>query len=119
MNFFSKYGFVILAVIFFLSGVAKLAGLEFEIQAFERWGYPLWFMYLVGFIEVSGAVVLLFKQVRSLAAAGLGLFMIGPIVTHVLHAEWGMMLVALVLMLFSGWIAWQWRNMVSLAFLIK
>lgn len=104
---------------FFLSGIAKLAGLEFEIQAFERWGYPLWFMYLVGFIEVSGAVMLLFKQLRALAAAGLALFMIGPVVTHVLHAEWGMMMVALALMLFSAWIAWQWRKMVSLAFLIK
>jgi uncharacterized membrane protein len=76
-------------------------------------------MYLVGFIEVSGAMVLLFKQLRSLAAAGLALFMIGPVVTHVLHAEWGMMMVALALMLLSAWIAWQWRKMVSLAFLIK
>lgn len=62
---------------------------------------------------------MLIKPLRAIAAAGLSLFMIGPIVTHVLHAEWGMMGVALVLMLFAGWIAWQWRNMVSLAFLIK
>lgn len=119
MNAFSKYGSVILTIIFFMSGAAKLASLDFELQAFERWGYPLWFMYLVGFIEVSGAVVLLIKPLRASAAAGLSLFMLGPIVTHVLHAEWGMMGVALVLMLFAGWIAWQWRNMVSLAFLIK
>ncbi|MDO8826182.1 DoxX family protein [Methylophaga sp.] len=119
MNVFCKYGSVILAVIFFLSGAAKLASLDFEIQAFERWGYPLWFMYFVGVVEVSGAVVLLFKQVRSLAAAGLGLFMIGPVVTHVLHAEWGMMVVALAIMLFAGWIAWQWRKSVSLSFLIR
>ncbi|WP_292414092.1 MULTISPECIES: DoxX family protein [unclassified Methylophaga] len=119
MNFFTKYGFVILAAIFFLSGAAKLAGLAFEIQAFERWGYPLWFMYLTGFIEVSGAVVLLIKPVRALAAAGLSLFMIGPVVTHVLHAEWGMMMVALAIMLLAGWIAWQWRESVSLSFLIK
>jgi|TARA_R100000935_G_scaffold22636_1_gene41621 putative oxidoreductase len=119
MNAFSKHASLLLAAIFLLTGLAKLAGLEFEIQAFERWGYPLWFMYLVGFIEVSGAVALLFKQVRALAAAGLGLFMIGPVVTHVLHAEWGMMMVALAIMLFSVWIAWQWRKMVSLPFLIK
>ncbi|HCO01518.1 MULTISPECIES: DoxX family protein [unclassified Methylophaga] len=119
MNAFSKHASLLLAAIFFLTGLAKLAGLEFEIQAFERWGYPLWFIYLVGFIEVSGAVALLFKQVRALAAAGLGLFMIGPVVTHVLHAEWAMLMVALIIMLFSVWIAWQWRKMVSLPFLIK
>jgi len=115
----NMFGSMVLAAIFFLSGAAKLAGLEFEIQAFERWGYPLWFMYLVGFIEVSGAAVLLIKSLRAVAAAGLGLFMIGPVVTHVLHAEWGMMVVAIAIMLFAGWIAWQWRKMVSLAFLIK
>jgi putative oxidoreductase len=119
MNAFSKYGSVILAVIFFLSGAAKLVGLDFEIQAFERWGYPLWFMYLVGVIEVSGAVVLMIKPLRALAAAGLSLFMIGPVVTHVLHAEWAMMVVALTIMLFAGWVAWQGRQSVSLPFLIK
>ena len=40
-----------LAAIYFLSGAAKLAGLEFEITAFERWGYPLWFMYFTGLAE--------------------------------------------------------------------
>lgn len=119
MNFFNKYGFVILAVIFFLSGAAKLASLEFENEAFERWGYPLWFMYFVGVVEVSGAVLLLFKQVRALVAAGLGLFMIGPVVTHVLHAEWGMMVLALAIMAFAGWVARQWRSSFSLSFLMR
>lgn len=117
MNSFTKYGFVILVVIFFVSGAAKLASLDFEIQAFERWGYPLWFMYLVGVVEVSGAVLLLLKQVRALIAVGLGLFMIGPVVTHILHAEWGMMVVALFIMAFAGWVASQWRTSVSLLFL--
>ena len=31
----------ILALIFFASGAAKLAGLEFEMVAFERWGYSI------------------------------------------------------------------------------
>ena len=119
MNVLSKYSSVILAVIFLLSGAAKLAGLDFEIQAFERWGYPVWFMYLVGVIEVSGAVVLMIRPLRALAAAGLSLFMIGPIVTHVLHAEWGMMMVALAIMLLAAWVAWQWRNSFSLSFLIR
>jgi putative oxidoreductase len=31
---------MLLAAIFLLSGGAKLAGLDFEIAAFQRWGYP-------------------------------------------------------------------------------
>ncbi|HSG92942.1 MAG TPA: DoxX family protein [Methylotenera sp.] len=119
MRVLSKYGSVLLAVIFLLSGAAKLAGLDFEIQAFQRWGYPIWFMYLVGGVEVSGAAMLMIRPLRALAAAGLSLFMTGPIVTHVLHAEWPMMMVALSIMLFAGWVAWQWRNSVSLSFLIR
>lgn len=119
MRVLSKYDNVMLAVIFLLSGAAKLAGLDFEIQAFQRWGYPIWFMYLVGVIEVSGAAVLMIKQLRALAAAGLSLFMTGAIVTHVLHAEWPMMMLALTIMLFAGWVAWHWRNSVSLSFLIR
>ena len=44
----------ILALVFLASGGAKLAGLDFEIQAFTRWGYPIWFMYLTGVAEVAG-----------------------------------------------------------------
>lgn len=36
MSVLFKCSGVILAVIFLLSGAAKLAGLDFEIQAFER-----------------------------------------------------------------------------------
>ena len=35
---------ILLALIFLASGLAKLASLEFELVAFERWGYPIWFM---------------------------------------------------------------------------
>jgi len=47
---------VVLSLVFLASGGAKLAGLEFEIVAFERWGYPLWFMYFTGVVEVAGGV---------------------------------------------------------------
>ena len=94
---------MLLAVIFLLSGGAKLAGLEFEIEAFQRWGYPIWFMYLIGSIEVAGVIGLLFRQVSALAAAGLTLMMIGAVMTHVLHAEWGMLVAAAVILTLSAW----------------
>ncbi|OOG25151.1 hypothetical protein B1C78_06965 [Thioalkalivibrio denitrificans] len=96
----------ILALIFLLSGGAKLAGLEFEIEAFTRWGYPLWFMYLAGTLEVAGGIALLVPRISALASAGLVAFMIGAVATHVVHAEWAMLVVALVIMLTAAWRAW-------------
>jgi putative oxidoreductase len=96
----------VLALVFFASGAAKLAGLEFEVVAFERWGYPLWFMYLVGLVEVTGALLLLLRRTSALAGAGLAAFMTGAVGTHVIHAEWGMLVVATVIMLLSARHAW-------------
>lgn len=83
-----------LSLIFLASGGAKLAGLTFEIEAFERWGYSLLFMYFIGVVEMLGALGLALKRFSAAAAAGLALMMIGAIGTHVMHAEWGMLVVA-------------------------
>jgi putative oxidoreductase len=100
----------ILAAIFALSGGAKLAGLEFEIEAFTRWGYPLWFMYATGAAEVAGAVALLVQRLSALAAAALTALMVGALGTHVIHAEWGMLAIAAVIFALSAWRAWQGRG---------
>ena len=86
-----------LAAIYFLSGAAKLAGLEFEITAFERWGYPLWFMYFTGLAEVAGGIALAANLLRKLAAPALSALMIGAIATHIMHQEWPMTIIATVM----------------------
>jgi putative oxidoreductase len=106
MKTFNRILPFVLALVFFASGAAKLASLEFEIVAFERWGYPLWFMYLAGVIEVAGAVLLLSARTRTLASAGLAAFMIGAVGTHVIHAEWGMLVIASAIMLSAARVAW-------------
>lgn len=93
----------LLSLIFLASGGAKLAGLEFEIAAFERWGYPLWFMYLTGVIEVAGGVGLLLRRVSALASAGLAAMMVGAIATHVIHAEWAMLAAASIIFGMAVW----------------
>lgn len=93
---------VVLSLVFLASGGAKLAGLEFEIVAFERWGYALWFMYFIGAVEVVGAVGLLVRRVAAAAAAGLALMMVGAMGTHVIHAEWGMLVAATVIFALSA-----------------
>lgn len=93
---------IVLAIVFFASGGAKLAGLEFEIAAFERWGYSLWFMYFIGTVEVAGAIGLLVSRLAPLAAACLAVMMLGAITTHIVHAEWPMLAIATTIMILSA-----------------
>ena len=97
----------VLSLIFVLSGGAKLAGLDFEIQAFERWGYALWFMYATGAAEVAGGLALWWKRWSAWASAGLSMVMVGAVGTHLLHAEWGMLAVASAILGLSVWRTWH------------
>jgi putative oxidoreductase len=100
----------LLVIVFLGSGLAKLASLEYELVAFARWGYPLWFMYLTGVIEVLGGLALLWRRFTALVAAGLGCFMIGAVATHAVHAEWPMMGLASAIMVLGFWRGWVGRE---------
>lgn len=97
----------ILSLIFILSGGAKLAGLEFEIQAFERWGYAPWFMYATGAAEVVGGLTLWWRRWSGLSAAGLSALMVGAAGTHLLHGEWGMLFLASAILGLAVWLTWR------------
>ena len=106
----------LLALVFAASGGAKLLSLQFEIEAFARWGYPLEFMYLTGALEVAGALGLLVPRLSSLAALCLAALMVGAVGTHLLHGEWAMMLVALCILLPAFWLGWRRRSGISHVF---
>lgn len=96
----------ILALIFFASGMAKLFALPFEIAAFERWGYSMTFMYLVGVIEVAGGIVLLISRFSAIVSLALAAFMLGAIATHLIHQEWPMLAFATAITLAAAWRGW-------------
>lgn len=101
---------VALSVVFLLSGGAKLFGLPFELAAFERWGYPVWLMYLTGVLECLGGIGLWVRRWSGRAALGLSGLMVGAVLTHVRHAEWGMMVLAGVMCGLLLLRAWQVRD---------
>lgn len=100
----------VLAIIFLLSGGAKLASLPFEVEAFARWGYPLWFMYLTGVLELAGVIGLLLPRLSALAGACLAGLMVGAVLTHLVHAEWPMLIIAASIMLLAAWHGWRGRE---------
>lgn len=69
-----------------------------KIAAFNRWGYPHELMYVIGALEVAGALGLLLAITRRAACWGLSALMLGACATHIAHAEYGMLVVALTIM---------------------
>jgi len=106
----------ILAFVFFASGAAKLLSLPFEVAAFERWGYPIEFMYFIGAVECFGAIGLFIRRLSSLVSLCLSLFMLGAIVTHLVHQEWSMLVVASVISITAFWRGWSGREDVKALF---
>ena len=76
-----KVASIILALLFLLNGVMKLAGMM--VDQFAIWGYPAWFQYVIGVVETLAGVGLLRSSTRFLAAAAVVPIMAGAIYTLV------------------------------------
>lgn len=79
---------LVASALFLMAGTQKLAASPPHPTSFIGWGYPLWFMFLVGAVETAGAVLLLVPRLASFGAALISAVMLGAIVTHIVHAEW-------------------------------
>jgi uncharacterized membrane protein YphA (DoxX/SURF4 family) len=73
----------LLAAFFAFAGINKLLGLQQEmVDNFARMGLGLWFRYLVGGLELAGAIGLLIPRLSGVAALGLAGVMAGAILAH-------------------------------------
>lgn len=72
---------------FIFSGYLKVTGNPEMVNGFKQWGYPWFFMYVIGVAELISAVGLPFRKARPWAALTLIIIMIGAIGTHLLHDE--------------------------------
>ena len=102
---------VLMAIAFLAAGLFKLSGAEMMAGNFERYGYPLWFMYFVGLAEVAGAIGLFVQRTAFYAAVGLGILMLGAVGTHLLNDPFGQAVPAIVLLILAGIAAYINREM--------
>jgi putative oxidoreductase len=80
---------VLLAVFFLAAASApKLLGQQAAVDMFTDIGAGQWLRYLVGILELAGAVGLLVPRLSGLAAIGLAALMVGAFITQlfVLHS---------------------------------
>ena len=78
---------IILGIFFLYAGGSKLAGQAMHVEHFTGWGYPIWFMYVTGFIETSCAIMLLVPKTRFYGAVLIICTMLGAIVTLVMSNQ--------------------------------
>ena len=76
---------LLLAFVFIVAGVPKLAGTEGHVRHFVVWGYPDWFRVVVGAIETTSAVLLLVPRLAFFGAIGIAMIMAGATYTHVVR----------------------------------
>ncbi|CAN5162072.1 hypothetical protein BH23BAC1_BH23BAC1_28040 [soil metagenome] len=96
----------LLSLAFLFSGIAKITGQEFYVTGFIRWGYPLFFMYVIGILQILGVVGLYLKKFRFWAALGLAGIMAGAVATHVVSQEAEVIIGPALLMVLSIALAW-------------
>ncbi len=95
----------LLAIMFAMAGLAKVGGDAAMVEMFATIGIGQWFRYVVGALEIAGAVGVLVSRLSGLAALGLLCLMAGAILANVLVLGTSPQL-PIVLMLVSALIAW-------------
>ncbi len=101
---------VLLGIFFIVAGGTKLMGSQFQVEHFAQWGYPLWFVYLTGLIEVGGGLCLFLPKTQWSGIVVLSITMVGAALTHLRAGEMGAVPVPLVLLGLLLLLAWAIRN---------
>jgi putative oxidoreductase len=71
----------------FIFGFKKLTGNKQSVTHFKKWGYPLWFMHLLGLAEITGSALMLFSPTRIYGIAIFPVILAGAVFTHIKYKE--------------------------------
>ena len=74
---------LMLVRIFLTQGIAKFSASSGWAHAFAGWGFPVWFRVLIGVVEVSAALLLLYPRTAGYGTILIALVMLGGMGTHV------------------------------------
>ncbi|MEO7966040.1 MAG: DoxX family protein [Gemmatimonadaceae bacterium] len=76
-----------LALVFVNAGRAKMTEMPEMLELFAALGVGQWLRYVTGFIELTGAVLILVPKTRRIGAALLATVMLGAVAAHlfILH----------------------------------
>jgi uncharacterized membrane protein YphA (DoxX/SURF4 family) len=98
----------VLCLGFLSSGVPKLMNAEVPAIEFAVWGYPHWTLYVVGLMEVLGALAILRRSTAAWGFSMLAAVVLGGLLTHIRFQEWQALHQALAFAVVLAAAAW-WR----------
>ncbi|MFC3653655.1 DoxX family protein [Dyella humi] len=105
-----------LAAFFVVGSLSNIVAPGSIYEEYLKWGYPRWFHFVTGSLELTAAI-LLFRAPTRLLGSALGCaVMFAAAATVILHGEYGHAvppLVAATLSLLVGWISWRKRLIVT------
>ena len=103
---------IILAAFFVVGSLSNIFTPGSIYEEYLRWGYPRWFHFVTGTLELTAAI-LLFRAPSRLLGSALGCtVMLAALATVIIHGEYGHAVppfVAATLSLVVGWISWRKR----------
>jgi hypothetical protein len=104
----SQVSALALAVFFVVGSLSNIFAPGSIYEEYLRWGYPPWFHFVTGSLELTTAVLLVRARTRLWGSALGCTVMLAALATVTLHAEYGhavMPLVVATLSIIVGWIA--------------
>lgn len=105
----------LVAIQFAFAGILKVSGSPQMVDMFATIGAGQWFRYVIGALEIAGAIGLLILLLSGLAALGLVALMVGAIVTNLFILGVGPW-IPIVVLLMSAVVAWgRWPQTEALA----
>lgn len=101
-----------LAVFFVVGSLSNITAPSSIYEEYLWWGYPRWFHFVTGSLELTTAVLLARARTRLWGAALGCIVILAALATVTLHGEYGQgvaPLVAAALSILVGWIDWRKR----------
>jgi hypothetical protein len=101
-----------LVAFFVVGSLSNIVAPRSIIAEYLKWGYPHWFHFVTGSLELMTAVLLARARTRLWGSALGCTVMLAALATVTLHGEYGhgvAPLVVATLSIVAGWIAWRKR----------
>lgn len=103
----------VLAAFFVVGSVSNLLAPAPIYEEYLKWGYPRWFHFVTGSLELGAAILLVRVPSRLLGSALGCAVMLGALATVIVHGDYGHAvppLVVATLSLVVGWTSWRMRT---------
>ncbi|MCB5190433.1 DoxX family protein [Methylobacillus arboreus] len=96
----------LLSAFFLIGAIGNIFASEQIAADYARWGYPDWFHYVTGSLELITAILLALKPLRFWGAALGTAIMGGAAATVLLHGEYAHAVAPLVILALSVLVGW-------------